>query len=270
MRKGKEEQIVDFCKTNGIDLIGMRNMCKQNKTRIILTFRCKDCGIEYDMMWDNVKTQEFMGCCTKCAHKRSQDYRRLEAQKLIDKFAQYGYRVITPIDKIKPRGKGETLNKAVVTVEDRFGYQFDICYNNFHNRLNRYIKLNKDNNDYHCGVHTAEEIIRDYLTELAVPFKREFTFDDCRGQKGRLMRFDFCLYFTEPEKRMIIEIDERHHKSSVKVQQRDEIKNQYCEQHNIPMLRIEDKDVLNSENYKDKICRFINASPLRIQKKRIQ
>ena len=231
-------------------------MRKQGKTRIVLTFNCKDCDTRYDMMWDNVKTQEFKGCCTKCAHKRSQDYRRLQAKDLINKFEQYGYKVITPIEKIKPRGKNKTLNQTKVLVEDKFGYRFEINYNNFCNRIDRYIELNNDNNNFYAGKHIYEEKVCQYLEELQIPYKREFVFQDCRGKDNRQMRFDFCLYFNQPEKHLLIEIDERHH-TNTKVKKRDRIKNYYCEKNNIPLLRIDYRDIRDLDNFKKQIDNFL-------------
>lgn len=260
MREKKKQEIENFCKENGINLINLRNMKKQGKTRIIVTFLCKDCGTRYDMMWDNVKTQEFMGCCTKCAHKRSQDYRRLQAQALVDKFEQYGYKVITPLDKIKPRGKGKTLNKAIVMVENRAGQQFDICYNNFHNRLEEYIKLNEagltprsmDDRKY-------EMLVKDYLDELGVEYKREFTFGDLRGENGGMLRFDFCVNYKEPDNLRLIEVDESrdHYQKDSFIFRHDRAKDYYCDKHNIPLLRLK-VDNFKEGNFKDLIKKLLN------------
>ena len=256
MREKKKQEIIDYCNEKGIELINLRNMKKQGKTRIVVTFRCKICGTRYDMIWDNVKTQEFPGYCTKCAHKESQNYRRLQAQNLIDKFSEYGYKVLTPLNDIKPRGKAKTLNKVNLLVEDKFGYQFEICYNNFIMRLDQYIKHNEDNNNYYQQKHIFEEVVSKYLDELHVPYKREFIFGDCRGKRNHLMRFDFCLFFTQPDKRMIIEIDEKHH-SEEEVKERDKIKDMYCLRNQIPILRIYYLDIKNSELYKQQINNFL-------------
>lgn len=256
MREKKKQEIIDYCNEKGIELINLRNMKKQGKTRIVITFRCKVCGTRYDMTWDNVKTQEFPGYCTKCAHKESQNYRRLQAQSLIDKFKEYGYKVLTPLDCIRPKGKAKTLNKVNLLVEDKFGYQFEICYNNFIMRLDQYIKYNEDNNNYYQQKHTFEEIVAKYLEELRIPFKREFIFNDCKGKKNHLMRFDFCLFFTCPDKRMIIEIDEKHH-AEEEVKERDKIKDIYCFKNGIPILRIYYLNIKNSELYKQQINNFL-------------
>lgn len=256
MQEKKKQEIIDYCKQKGIDLINIRNMKKQGKTRIIVTFRCKGCGARYDMMWDNIKLQDFPGYCTKCAHKKSQVYRRLSAMDVVKKFEDYGYRVVTPIDKIKPKGKYKTLNQTKIEVENKFGYRFFTCYRTFCDKIDRFIKLNENQNDYYSGQHKYEEIISAYLDELNIPYKREFVFNDCRGRSNVVMKFDFCLFYTEPQKRMIIEVDERHHWEE-KVQKRDRIKNYYCAQNNIPLLRIYYLDIKNSDKYKQLINDFL-------------
>lgn len=259
VREKKVQEITEYCKQNGIDLINLRHMQKQGKTRIILTFNCKDCNERYDMMWDNVKTQEFPGYCTKCAHKRSQDYRRLQAQDIVNKFEQYGYKVLTPVDKIKPKGKEKKYNKAIVTVENKAGYQFDICYNNFHNRLQHYIELNELGDDaYDFSNRVYEQKVKECLDELGVPYKREFVFTNLRSKENRVLRFDFCLFFTEPEHRMIIEVDERHHELNQQdIKDRDKQKDYYCKVNNIPILRI-DYTQINQGLTKDLITKFLD------------
>lgn len=261
MREKKKQEIIKFCEEHDINLINLRNMKKQGKTRIIVTFLCKDCGTRYDMTWDNVKTQEFMGYCTKCAHRKSQDSRRLQAQDVVNKFVQHGYKVITPIDKIKPRGKNNTYNHAIVTIEDRFGYQFNISYNTFHNKIDYYVKLNELGDDaFDFSNREYEQKIKEALDELNISYKREFIVQGFKSKKKGTFRFDFCLFYTEPEKRMMIEVDESHHNSNFRgVQDRDKQKNYYCEINNIPLLRINQTDVKNNK-HKQMIIDFLKSN----------
>lgn len=259
MRESKVQEIIGFCQDKNINLINLRNMRKQGKTRIVVTFKCNNCGKRYDMTWDNVKAQEFPGCCTSCAHKRSQDYRRLKAQDLINKFEQAGYKVVTPIDKIKPRGKDKNYNKTIVLIENKSGDQFKVCYNNFHNRLQYYIELNEQG----IKPRTQDDIVleskvKEYLDEIHIPYKREFTFGDLRGKNGGMLRFDFCLFYTDKDKLKLIEVDEFHHNiPSYRNKSHDKAKNFYCKNKNIPLLRISYKD-FEEGKYKDLINQFIS------------
>ena len=142
MRKGKEEQVRQWCEDNGLQPLNIRNnKIKCGKTVIIVTLKCKQCGERYDRHWDNLKKQKFPWMCTKCAHKEIQNDKRLTAQKLVDMFAKYGYQVLTPLDKIKPVGKSSSYNQSVVTIMGVDNVVFDICWNNFHNRLGYYLQI---------------------------------------------------------------------------------------------------------------------------------
>lgn len=92
-----------------------------------------------------------------------------------------------------------------------------------------------------------EEKIAYILKSLNIDFEMEKTFDDCRNPRtGWQLRFDFYL----PKENILIEYDGEQHfyyeKSSrwntkenyEATKYRDEIKNQYCLNHNIRLIRI--------------------------------
>lgn len=91
----------------------------------------------------------------------------------------------------------------------------------------------------------GEEQIRDILTINNISFIQEKSFDDCRfPDTKRLARFDF--YVNE---QYIIEFDGRQHIEPTTgskanwwsleyVQGHDKIKNDYCKENNIPLIRI--------------------------------
>ncbi len=96
--------------------------------------------------------------------------------------------------------------------------------------------------------------IYDYLTSQNISFIQEYGFDDCRGDT-RLLPFDFYL----PDLNILIEYDGRQHYEYIpnwfhkkgywqfeRQQRYDEIKNQYCRDNNIDLLRIRyDDNVLD-------------------------
>jgi hypothetical protein len=90
--------------------------------------------------------------------------------------------------------------------------------------------------------------IREYLEDNLYAFKEEVTFPDC-FYKNKL-RFDFVVYDVDEGIFCIIEYDGKQHFSNsfgsekkFKEQQlRDSIKNQYCEEHNIDLIRINYKE----------------------------
>ena len=91
-----------------------------------------------------------------------------------------------------------------------------------------------------------------YLKNNKIQFETEKTFKDCRNKS--LLRFDFYLnkYNT------LIEFDGQQHFRPVDffngeegfrlTQLRDNIKNEYCKNNNIPLLRISYKEINNIEN----------------------
>lgn len=87
--------------------------------------------------------------------------------------------------------------------------------------------------------YKGEDRIIEVLQELDVYFIHQCKFEDCKDKK--CLPFDFYL----PDYNLCIEFDgEQHYKpkfgeeSFVKTQAHDKIKNEYCESHNIDLLRI--------------------------------
>lgn len=90
-----------------------------------------------------------------------------------------------------------------------------------------------------------ENAIADILTNHDVQYERQKTFKDCRNPKiNRHLRFDFYL----PERNLCIEYDGKQHFEKHKVwdtrdplenrQYRDAIKNQFCKDNSINLIRI--------------------------------
>lgn len=261
IREKKRQEIIEWCRNKQIELLNLRHMTKQGKTRIIVTIKCSQCGERYDTMWDNLKGHEFVGLCTYCAHKKSAEYHRFEVQHIIDFIEKNGYKVLTPPEKIKPSGKNKTYNRAKVEIQDCHGVVYETEYNNFHNKVEYYRELNEYG---HCAVgkrkpSSLEVLIIQFLDENNIQYKREFKFSDCRGKK-RPLPFDFCLNYGT-DKKMLIEVDgERHYKPYFKeLQSYDKTKNYYCKSKNIPLLRIPYWEFNEREDYKQSIIEFINT-----------
>lgn len=113
------------------------------------------------------------------------------------------------------------------------------CGNIFTTSFSNYSKCGV-NTCYSCSCKESvgEERIRKYLESNTINFIQEKRFDDCRD--NRTLPFDFYL----PEYNLIIEFDGRHHfeekgRGNHEVTAKhDEIKNQYCKNKNISLLRI--------------------------------
>lgn len=119
-----------------------------------------------------------------------------------------------------------------------------------------------------CLCSLGELEIEQILREHNIPFQRQQTFNSCRYKDtGYLARFDFFVNET-----YLIEYDGEQHfyykdsqntwnnrENSIKVQQHDIYKNEWCEQNNIPLIRIPytlkgritlDDLLLSSSNYR--------------------
>jgi hypothetical protein len=101
----------------------------------------------------------------------------------------------------------------------------------------------------------GEKFIRNILTDNNIQYIPQKQFDDCQtiSSKGRCtkLRFDFYL----PEYNTVVEYDGIQHHEPVEVfgglknleliQHRDEIKNQYCRDNDIKMIRVSYKIPFN-------------------------
>ena len=99
-----------------------------------------------------------------------------------------------------------------------------------------------------CGCASesiGEQTIRELLCNAKIAFEQEKTFESCRSpETGRLFRFDFYI----PKDNYIIEFDGKQHfdndggffsnEAVAKTQARDILKNKWCMENNIPLIRI--------------------------------
>lgn len=109
-------------------------------------------------------------------------------------------------------------------------------------------------NDKHCSYAVME--IREYLTLNNIQYIEEKTFDDCKHINH--LRFDFYL----PTYNLCIEYDGKQHFESTPswggedaltlIKKRDQIKNDYCSNTGIDLLRIK-----YTENHIEKIKRYL-------------
>lgn len=158
----------------------------------------------------------------------------------------------------------EIINKAnrTITVTGEFidsntpiEYRCNICGSTYqgkpHALLERKCGCKK------CNQSFGERVISMYLYKNNIEYEIGKTFDDCRHKKK--LRFDFYL----PKFNAVIEYDGKQHyepvvfsKSQCSISEheiikyRDNIKNTYCKDNHIPLLRIKytDADIENTIN----------------------
>lgn len=93
-----------------------------------------------------------------------------------------------------------------------------------------------------CSSSRGERVVRRYLKGRSIDFNHQHTFEDCRYKS--VLFFDFYL----PKLQIAIEYDGRQHFEPVdafggkrefrEIQQRDAVKDRYCKENNIKLIRI--------------------------------
>lgn len=97
------------------------------------------------------------------------------------------------------------------------------------------------------GRSIGEHKIHRILLENNIPFRKEVKFEDLKDKT--YLRFDFAILDNNNSIIKLIEFDGRQHsdKTSIwytdKTVMHDQIKNNYCQTHNIPLLRISYTDI---------------------------
>ena len=115
-----------------------------------------------------------------------------------------------------------------------------------------------------CGCHSysyGESRIAKYLDFVSVEYVKEQEFDGLLSDKNKNLRYDFGI-FENKELKILIEFDGGLHFKPVKhyggteyfnrIKKHDQIKNQYCKDNNIPLIRIPYWDFDNIETILEK------------------
>lgn len=96
-----------------------------------------------------------------------------------------------------------------------------------------------------CGASKGEKKIIKYLQDNKINFLREYFFNDLRGDKNKPLRFDFAVLNTLNEVVCLVEFDGEFHFKKMyedhdleKQKRYDKMKDDYCKEHNIKLLRI--------------------------------
>ena len=128
-----------------------------------------------------------------------------------------------------------------------------------------YIQINQRNGVYKtgcplCAESKGEKQLDYILSQYNVPHDSQYTFDDLRGIGGGLLKFDTPVFVNKEKTqlRILIEYDGKQHyewvkgfytkEDFLKLQYHDKLKNEYCKNNNISLLRIPYWDYDNIEN----------------------
>ena len=129
---------------------------------------------------------------------------------------------------------GEYINnRTKILVRHKCGYEWDVIPKD----LLKEIRCPK------CMYSKGELFIFDFLTSKQYDFQPQYTFEDCKDKT--LLKFDFAVFVNGTLK--LIEFDGSQHFTNAKnwgkgdrtgILRRDAIKNEYCKNKQIPLLRI--------------------------------
>lgn len=164
--------------------------------------------------------------CPKCAGN---------SQKTTDIFKQEVYDLVK--DEYTVLGEYKTAKTKLLIKHNECKHAYSVTPDNF--LRNRRCPF--------CNNSKGEKAIDNLLAKNNIIYSREYTFDDLIGIGGNPLRYDFAL-FEDKEKtilKLLIEYDgEFHYKKYYDDQNfetqkiHDNLKNEYCKEKNIKLLRI--------------------------------
>ena len=160
------------------------------------------------------------------------------------------------------------MSNGTISVIDKYNgrlktlkHQCNLCGNYFYNtpanileqyKVKKYIRCLNCDDKRSKGEYMINSIL---LENYDLPFVREYRTPECRDKN--MLPFDFCIFDKDNKILCIIEFDGPQHKDQKSkyaingkfeiIKKHDNIKNEYCLSHNIPLLRIDniyDKDVI--------------------------
>lgn len=234
-KKEIEDIREEFIKRN---LIPLFEEYKNNKQR--LDFEMED-GYRYSTIIDNIKNDRYQG---------------IQVFSTRNPFYYYNVRLFieknnlncTLIEQEKPNPKRERFKCS--------------CGNEFTSNLDN-VLFDLRHRCRKCTLAQSEIELRveEWLKENNISYEMERRFDDCRRKKP--LPFDFVL--TIDEKIKIIEVDGIFHYENsygehlLELQKEsDNIKNKYCKDNNIPLLRIPYWEFHN-DTYKERLESFTST-----------
>lgn len=96
-----------------------------------------------------------------------------------------------------------------------------------------------------CNESTGERLVREWLEEKGIGYKREVSLSDLKGIRGGELRFDFALLDEQGYIKAFLEFDGIFHFQKVyegdgheTIVKHDELKNRFCEEEKIKLIRI--------------------------------
>lgn len=215
----------------------LRSICNENEYELItkeedyenstmsIEFKCKKHGTQIMALTNLLGGHK----CIDCSYEsRGKNFRN---------SPDYVEQVINSINGNKLLNKEDYIGSNVRNLKVLCGkcgkHTFLVSFSDYYN-----VKVHQCRS-CSSSESVGEKKIADYLDSCAIQYVREKKFDDCRDK--RALPFDFYV----PEYNLTIEFDGQHHYFDIwgtenfkRTQHHDKIKDQFCKDNGISMLRI--------------------------------
>lgn len=201
--------------------------------------RCKVCGFEWSVRAGQLRAERIRGC-PKCGREIA----RAKRTKSLDQFVS----------------ELHSVNEDLEVIGEYNGtHSFIRCRCKIHDRIFESMPCNLLNGTATCPacsrkMSKMERSVGAILNELGISHISQYRFDDCRGEKFALP-FDYYL----PDYNVAIEYDGAQHFEPIDYfggieqyelrKQHDRIKDEYCIEHNIVLIRIPYYESKNLREY---------------------
>lgn len=208
-----------------------------------LKFQC-ECGMifyqSFTYVLNKIKKNKKV-LCPKCTKRMTDDGFKLTEKEINNSILnRYGYQKYSIYD----------MNTYINNKENAL-FIHNECGHIFETSLSQIIHYRKLCPKCETKYSKGETKIMKYLEKNNISYETEKTFKDCKNKK--LLPFDFYLN----DYKVLIEFDGKQHFEAIdffdgekglkETQFRDEIKNKYCKDNNIPLLRIPYNEINNIE-----------------------
>lgn len=221
----KYEDVKKYIESQGDELLSTEYISAREKLKI----KCKE-GHIYDTRWDNYKTGYR---CPTCGIQKSSDKQKHSYEYVKNFIEMYGDELLS--DQY-------IHSHAKLKIKCKKGHIYDTAFTNYQSGSRCPI----------CKISHGENNIKNILDKYEIDYIQQYKFKDCKFK--RQLPFDFYL----PDYNILIEYDGEQHfivkehfggyEGFIDIKIRDTIKDIYCKDNNIKLIRIPYYNKNNLEN----------------------
>lgn len=235
-------KLIDLTNQRFGKLIVLENVGKLDGREYYWKCQC-DCGTIKNIKGVSLRSGNTKSCgCGKYDGFKQHNEQQTK-ETLIPIGTKFGkLTVLNPIG-YKPQYTGASKNRMWYYCQCDCGNYCEVSGNQLKNNLT--ISCGS------CLSSKGEFIIEQLLIDNNIIFNREVILPELVEETGRRLRFDFAIYNQNNQITRFIEFDGRQHKygpdnthwshstdTLTTIQERDNIKNNFCLKHNYPLIRI--------------------------------